>query len=187
MRQTFTGDGGAADGPDFEEIRRLLRETLNERRYRHIENVVNYSKDMAEKWGADPEKAETAALLHDYKKNKKQENNDVLHGGLAADAIREEFGIEDEDILNAVRYHTTGRRGMSKLELIVFLADTLEPGREYPGVDRLRKETDKNLYRGALSVLRDLKGYLYKNSIDPVNDTIEAIEWLEDMEKKGEF
>ena len=187
MKQTSTGNAGGAGGPDFEEIRRRLRKTLSERRYRHIENVVNYSKDMAEKWGVDPEKAETAALLHDYKKNKDLENNDVLHGALAADAIREEFGIEDEDILNAVRYHTTGRRGMSKLELIIFLSDTLEPGRKYPGVDWLREETDKDLYRGALIVLKELKGYLYKKSIDPVSDTIEAIEWLEDMDMKGEF
>jgi len=172
---------------DPEDIRRRVREALSQRRYQHVENVVKYSKELSDRWGADREKAEIAALLHDYAKNKRQENNDILHGGLAADAIRREFGIEDEDILNAVRYHTTGRRGMSKLELVIFLADTLEPGRDYQGVERLREEVDRDLYRGALIVLRELKGYLYKNNKNPVEDTIEAIAWLEEMERKGEF
>jgi HD superfamily phosphohydrolase YqeK len=182
MSPISTDESLAANALDLMEVRRKLRERMSEKRYRHVENVIEYAKEMASRWGEDPKKAEIAALFHDYAKDKRLADNDVLHGSLAADAIRGEYGIEDEDILNAVRYHTTGRRGMSRLELIVFLADTLEPARDYPGVEALRAITERDLYRGALAVFRDLKTYLYANSLRPVQDTIEAVAWLEEME-----
>ena len=170
---------------DLEAIRRKLKGLMSDKRYQHVENVVEYSINMARRWGEDPRKAEIAALFHDYAKDKDQENNDVLHGGLAADRIRAEYGIGDEDILNAVRYHTTGRRGMSRLELIIFLSDTLEPGRDYEGVRRLREIANEDLHAGALAVLRDLKQYLWRRQLAPSGDTLAAIEWLEELNRKG--
>jgi predicted HD superfamily hydrolase involved in NAD metabolism len=63
----------------------------------------------------------------------------VLHGPIAAAFLEREFGIDDEEIADAIRYHTTGRPGMGLLEQVVCLADAVEPGRAYPGVERLRQ------------------------------------------------
>ena len=64
-------------------------------------------------------------------------NPSLLHGPVAAVWAEKELGITDRSILDAIRYHTTGRAGMSRLEMVVYLADLIEPGRRYPGVDRL--------------------------------------------------
>jgi HD superfamily phosphohydrolase YqeK len=73
--------------------------------------------------------------------------------------------VEDEDVLNAIRWHTTGRAGMSRLELIVFLADTVEPGRTYDSIGRLRDHCMTDLERGAHQVLVELKKYLEKKGL----------------------
>jgi predicted HD superfamily hydrolase involved in NAD metabolism len=133
---------------------------------------------MARRFGADAYKTEVAALFHDCCKDSSQPGNNLAHAGLAADLMKDEYGCTDEDVLNAVRYHTTGRAGMSRLELIIFLADTLEPGRTYGGVGELREECLKDLHRGALTVLIELEKYLNKEGLEASKDTKEAIMWL---------
>jgi predicted HD superfamily hydrolase involved in NAD metabolism len=102
---------------------------------------------------------------------------------LAADALRDEYGVEDEDVLNAVRYHTTGRAGMSRLEMIVFLADTLEPGRTYEEADELRALAFEDLETGMLRVLEALGVYLKENGFEMTKDSLEAIAWLRDRQR----
>jgi putative nucleotidyltransferase with HDIG domain len=164
-----------------------LREKLSEDRYRHTQNVLCMAVDMAERFGADADKTRLAALFHDYRKGDGAEDDNLLHGSMAADVLRDEYGVEDADVLNAVRYHTTGRRGMSRLEMIVFLADTLEPGRTYEGVDELRKLAFEDLEAGTLRVLKELGVYLKRNGCEMTADSLEAIDWLEaeNREKKN--
>jgi nicotinate-nucleotide adenylyltransferase len=157
----------------------LVREKEGDARFAHTKRVIDLAAEMARRFGADPDKTYLAALLHDFAKDPAGgvENN-LLHGRLAADAARREFGIEDEDVLNAIRFHTTGRGGMSRLELIVFLADTVEPGRTYQSIGRLRETCLDSLEHGAYAVLVELKAYLLEKGFEATQDTEDAIEDL---------
>ncbi|MDR2163836.1 MAG: bis(5'-nucleosyl)-tetraphosphatase (symmetrical) YqeK [Clostridiales Family XIII bacterium] len=164
---------------DIKRIEEIVRARENPRRFEHTMNVMGMAVRLARLYGVDESRARIAALFHDLCKDCEKPGNDLSHAGEAADLMQSEYGIGDEDVLNAVRYHTTGRAGMSKLELVVFLADTLEPTRSYEGVTRLRGLVHANLYRGALEVIRELNVYLVKSGIEPAQDSLDAIEWLE--------
>jgi HD superfamily phosphohydrolase YqeK len=141
--------------------------------------------EMGRIYGEDPEKIRLAALFHDYCKDSSKENNALAHAGEAADILKNEYGVTDEDVLNAVRYHTTGRKDMSRLELIIFLADTLETGRTYAGADRLRSLAYTDLYACGLAVLTELKVYLDQNGFEMGRDGDEAIAWLREARTEG--
>lgn len=87
----------------------------------------------------------------------------MIHGPLAGIIARDVFGIEEKDILNAVIYHTTGRENMTKLEKIVFLADKLEPKRDYPGVDTIREAAQIDLEKAMLLTIDNTMKYLIEN------------------------
>lgn len=113
---------------------------------------------MAERFGESPEKASIAALTHDYAKERSDEEfqlaieqgdyedkkelikfgNAIWHGLVGADFVARELGITDEAILNAIRLHTTGAAEMSLLDKIIYVADYIEPGRDFPGVEDAR-------------------------------------------------
>ncbi|MDR0875363.1 MAG: nicotinate-nucleotide adenylyltransferase [Clostridiales Family XIII bacterium] len=162
--------------PDLVRIYLEVRRKEGERRFAHTKRVMDLAESMAGRFGEDPEKAALAALLHDYEKDPAGGvENDLAHGPMAAEAARNLFAVEDEDVLNAIRWHTTGRAGMSRLELIVFLADTVEPGRTYDSIDKLRGHCLEDLERGAAQVLAELKKYLEKKGLDVSPDTLAAI------------
>lgn len=115
------------------------------------------AEELALIHGVDTKKAYLAGLLHDIAKGwcrfglKKhaekhgvaadayeQDNPELLHGRLGAAIACKELGIDDEDVLNAICWHTTGRAGMSLLEKIIYIADLTEPGREFEGIDQIR-------------------------------------------------
>jgi len=170
----FDIDPDALDG--------VLRAHFSAHRYEHTQGTLELAFELGDRFGEDPQKVTLAALLHDYCKIEGSgEENNLLHGGMAADIMEREFGITDADILNAVRYHTTGRRGMSRLEMILFLADTLEPGRTYADVDRLREIALRDLYAGTYETLRSLEIYLDREGFLMTPDSIEALAWLEEM------
>jgi predicted HD superfamily hydrolase involved in NAD metabolism len=146
------------------EIRERVRRELSPERFRHTEGVVRTAEQLALRHGADPEKARLAAWIHDVAREwewarlvdtaRRFEVEPaffdvpaVLHGPVAAGLAREWFGVDDEDIRNAIRYHTSGRVGMTRLEMVLCLADAIEPGRRYPGVDRLRTVAEEDLER----------------------------------------
>ena len=164
-----------------ESVRRylLVREKVGAERFEHTKRVIDLAVSMAERFGESMEKAELAALLHDFSKDPAGGvENDLGHGDMAAEAAHDEFGVSDEDVLNAIRYHTTGRAGMSRLERIVFLADTVEPGRTYDSIARLRETCLDDLDRGTLTVLVELKEYLLRKGLTVSADTEAAIEEL---------
>ncbi len=152
---------------DIDKLRKKVEEKLSAKRFKHVLGVEEMCVILAEKNGADIEKARIAALLHDYMKETnievlKEMCKDVpeikgyetlleiLHGFAGAMAAEKEFGIKDTDILNAIKYHTIGRENMSLLEKIVYIGDAIEMGRNYPCVDEIRKETLKDLDSGII-------------------------------------
>ena len=129
-------------------------------------------------------KAELAGLLHDCAKNMdndkkihicdknnisysslEAENAFLLHGKVGAYIAKTKFGIEDEDILNAIIWHTTGRPGMSILEKIIFIADYIEPSRKpLPELDYIRKLAFEDLDMAMKAILVNIIKYLQLNN-----------------------
>ena len=154
--------------------RKLLKERLLEKRYIHSLNVADSARQLAQKYGADEEKAYFSGLVHDIMKNASEEEqlqimekggiilsrtekvNRKLWHAMAGEAyLRLEMGITDRDILNAVRYHTTGRAGMSLLEKVVYIADYISVERDYDDVDVMRElSMNKGLDEAALYALK---------------------------------
>ena len=141
-----------------DEMKTLLKKRLSKKRYNHSLNVADAAYKLAEQEGEDTHKAYIAGLLHDICKEDAPDEQLALalkgnmslsgaelsakalwHGPAGAYLIKKELGIDDPDILYAVRYHTIGRPGMSKLEEIVYLADLISDDREYKDVDKMRK------------------------------------------------
>lgn len=142
----------------LEHFRDILKNRLSDRRFYHSCMVSVEAKKLAEKYGADIKKAEFAGLVHDIEKDTPTENqlekiakyniklDDVessapklLHAIAGFAVLKNEYEVTDEDILNAVRYHTTARANMSILEKIIYLADFISADRKYEGVEKLRK------------------------------------------------
>ncbi|MCL6456691.1 MAG: bis(5'-nucleosyl)-tetraphosphatase (symmetrical) YqeK [Gorillibacterium sp.] len=147
----------------FNELMEAVRRELPVKRWEHTLGVMQSAKELAHKYGADPDKAELAGLLHDFCKYWPTERqrlvileselpNELLnydkplwHAPVGAYVVSQEFGIKDEDVLNAIRYHTSGRVGMTLLEKVVCLADYIEPGRVYPEVETIRLLAETSL------------------------------------------
>ena len=154
--------------------RKLLKSRLLEKRYIHSLNVADSARELADKYGCDQEKAYFAGLVHDIMKNASEEEqlqimekggiilsrtekvNKKLWHAMAGEAyLRVEMGISDEDVLNAVRYHTTGRAGMSLLEKVVYIADYISAERDYEDVNVMRElSTNEGLDEAALYALK---------------------------------
>ncbi|HUM56656.1 MAG TPA: bis(5'-nucleosyl)-tetraphosphatase (symmetrical) YqeK, partial [Bacillota bacterium] len=116
------------------------------------------------------------------------QNPDLSHSKIAAFLMEKELDIRDEDVLNAVKYHTTGRANMSKLEKVIFLADSIEPGRDYPGIEKIRELSNKDLDAACLSAIENTIEYLHRQDINIDPDTEKAREWLQKtISKKGDL
>lgn len=153
----------------------FLRKSLPISRLTHTLGVMNLAKTYAKRLKVDEEKAVKAAMLHDvakyldpkdYPDFTLDENvpKSVVHQFLGAYIAENVLSVKDEDVLNAIRYHTTGRENMSALEKIVFTADLLEEGRTYEEAPYLRAQVDKDFDEGFKLCLKRLKYFLSKTS-----------------------
>lgn len=154
---------------DMKKYYELAEKTLSERRFIHSRNVACAAVKLAEKHGCSPEKAELAGILHDITKEVSAENQlqIIESGGIILDDIyknspqllhavsgmvycRDSLGITDEEVLSAIRYHTTAKGNMTLLEKIIFIADFISDERDYDDVDIMRAECEKSLEAGML-------------------------------------
>lgn len=180
---------------DIARIDEYMQTELTERRIRHTEGVVKTAVDLARHYGEDPEKALVAAKCHDVCRKWDEErlnafiefngldprylsNINLAHSKAASLVAQMAFRIEDEDILNAISYHTTGRANMSLLEKIIFLADAIEPGRDYDGVEALRTLAFKDIDAACLASLESTRDYVLARGQMLDEDTDAAIAWL---------
>lgn len=108
----------------------------------------------------------------------------LAHSKVAAAYMEQELGVTDRDLLNAVSYHTTGRAGMSTLEKILFLADSTEPGRTFPGVDELRRLADVDLDAACAFSCRRTVKYVRERGLDLDEDTLAAERYFEELLKE---
>lgn len=182
---------------DMEKLCNMLKKELDDERYAHTLGVMYTSGALAMCYGYDMEKAMVTGLLHDCAKcipNKKkikmceknnieispweEQNPFLLHSKLGAFLAKNQYGIEDEEILNAILYHTTGRADMGILEKITYISDYIEPRRaKAPRLNEIRKAAFEDMDRALRMIMEDTLYYL-KNSfhvIDPI--TQEAYEF----------
>lgn len=140
-----------------------VKEQVSEKRFKHILGVEQAALELARANNYELEKASVAALVHDYAKERSDSefkalivqtgleqdllnwNNFIWHGVVGAEIIKKELKITDEEILNAVRRHTVGAKEMTMLDQIVYVADYIEPGRDFPGVDQARQLAAESL------------------------------------------
>lgn len=158
--------GNDGDDMELDEMLEKLKSTLSEKRYIHSLNVADTAVKMADHYGVDREKIYLAGILHDCGKFCKDDmaREYVKKIGYQADAIewaqpgllhsvigehmaRQEYGVTDAEILGAIRWHTTGRAGMSVFEKIIYIADYIEPGRKFEGLEDMRAEAFRDLDR----------------------------------------
>lgn len=165
-------------------IEAFVKEKVKPERFEHTVGVVNMARELAHKYGANPDKAEIAAWFHDAYR----EEGNLEHGPKAAEQLELLFGIKDPEILNAIRYHTTGRCGMGLLEKIIYLADSLEKNRNYPGVQELREMTPNTIDEYVYILMVRTKKYVESLGIKFNDRSIAAIQELAiRLEKEEEY
>lgn len=176
-----------------------VKKILPPKRYQHTLGVVKVAISLAKQYNVNEHRAEIAALLHDISKCMTMKElhfyvdsdetlkyygtmGELLHGFAGSVYAKQELKIYDVDILNAIKYHTIGRRGMTILEKIIYLSDAIEPNRNYPNVDLIREkattcineailfEVDKKLQH-----LLEINATIHPNTVDMRNCIIGEI------------
>ncbi len=182
----------------------IIKNRLTSKRLFHSICVAEKAKHLAEKYGSDAEKAYTTGLVHDIMKNESVEKmlqmieNDgqvltesekaitvTLHAIAGEIYLRKELGVTDEEVLSAVRWHTTGKEDMSLFEKIIYVADLVSEDRDYPDVNEVRQlaeeNLDKTLLRGLSFTIEDnAKKYKLIHA-----DTVKAYNYLISSYRKG--
>src|SRR5919202_1357351 len=173
------------------------RERLSEKRYTHTLRVADTVERLAELHGLDPKKARLAALLHDSAREVgkeellrvadeegiatselERERPVLLHGPVAAKLARKDLGVEDGEVLEAVHAHTTGEPGMGPWALALYVADKIEPDRDQPGVEDLRKLALEDLRHATTAALEDSISYNERRGRPTHPKSRQALEWL---------
>ncbi len=179
-----------SSGKDRLELIRSVQKELKYSRFIHTMGVAVTAASLAERFGEDMHRAETAGILHDCAKymdvdkmeslcrknglelsEMEKGNAALLHSKAGSILAKTKYGIDDPEICSAVRYHTTGRPAMTTLEKIIFIADYIEPGREQaPHLDAIREAAFQDLDKALCMILKDTLGFLTQNSkrIDPM-------------------
>lgn len=196
----------STDGKDI--VRKIsradeyARSWLSDKRYGHTRRVAETARELAGLHGVDPERAYFCGMLHDLAREMgkgdllefaerygipvgefERHQPSLLHAPVAAELAFGEFGVEDQEILAALRAHTTTAPGMSPLALVLYLADKVEPGREYPGVKELRRVARENeLHEAARIILRDQTLHTEGRGREVHPDSRAALEWLTSTE-----
>lgn len=171
----------------------IVKPQLTGRRYQHTIRVTDTAIELAKQYGVDEEKSELAGILHDYAKFRppeemksiieKEENipgdllqyaEELWHAPVGAYLVEHEVGVGDEEILLAIQYHTTGRANMTLLEKVIFLADYIEPGRDFAGVDTVRKLAKNDLDRAVIQSLSNTVEFLMNRKQTVYPETIAA-------------
>lgn len=175
---------------DLKSLQKQVRFALSDDRYEHTLGVMYTAESLAMRYGADMSKAAIAGLLHDCAKcipnnhkiklckkydielsEMEEKNPSLIHAKLGAYLAKKEYGIADDEIISAIRWHTTGKPEMSMLDMIIYLADYIEPNRDKaPNLKKIRKLCFINLEEAFFEVLKETLSYLsdHPDMIDPM-------------------
>ncbi|GAB6929518.1 bis(5'-nucleosyl)-tetraphosphatase (symmetrical) YqeK [Paenibacillus sp. JCM 10914] len=184
-----------------EELMNAVSAQMPGKRWEHTLGVMETAVILAERFGADPVKADLASILHDVAKYWPIEklrqalidsgaNQELLrhdkqlwHAEVGALVAEQDYGITDLEVLNAIRYHTSGRVEMSLLDKVVCLADYIEPGRDFPDVNNIRDLANHSLEEAliagldtTISFLLSRRQIIYPLTVLARNDLIKQME-----------
>ncbi|WP_226680155.1 bis(5'-nucleosyl)-tetraphosphatase (symmetrical) YqeK [Sutcliffiella horikoshii] len=175
-----------------EKALRLVKEQLTDRRYVHTIGVMETALELAERYGVDKEKAELSAIFHDYAKFRDKEemrriiidqkmpqdllqfHDELWHAPVGAYLVEKEAGISDPEVLEAIRCHTSGKIKMSMLDKVLYVADYIEPGRDFPGVEQVRESAKTSLDIAVIQSMKNTITYLLKRNQPVYPDTFHA-------------
>ena len=147
-----------------------LRADIPQKTFEHVCRTTLYALKLNTSLNLPFKKVFLSALLHDCAKHEKTEMEGVpapvVHQYRGADVAKDRYGIEDSDVLNAIRCHTTGKPEMTTLEKLIFCADVLEEGRDYPGVDDLRKTIEADFEKGFRACVKSCYDHLIATGKD---------------------
>jgi len=196
LRQGLYGTNVDLKQLPLEKLRPIALSYLKNKRIPHVLGTEQEAVRLAQRYGADVEKARIAALLHDCTKKLTMEEQlelcekygiqldelervalKLLHSKTGAEIARDVFGV-DEEIYSAIWYHTTGHADMTKLEKIIYLADYIEPTRDFPGVEELRRACYEDLDKGLLLGLEMSIAEMTAMGNPVHHATVEARSWL---------
>jgi predicted HD superfamily hydrolase involved in NAD metabolism len=182
----------------LERAEALARSRLSERRYEHTLRVADTAENLAMAHDLEADRARLSALLHDAAREMgpeeflnladkwgiqvgepEQQSPKLLHGPVAAELAKRELGVDDEEVLEAVRAHTTGRPGMGPLALVLYVADKIEPARDYPSVGRLRRLAGEDLNGAAAESLRRAIAHNQERGKPTHPASLKMLDWLE--------
>lgn len=180
-----------------EEMITYVKNKIGEKRFKHSLNTAKEAVSLAKRYNADEDKAYIAGLLHDVAKGlPKQEleaaasennieidkyeklNPELIHGKIGAAMVKRDLGINDEEILSAIKWHTTGYKNMTLLEKIIYLADIIEPGRNFKETDELRAIAYKDIDDAMIFGLRHVMKFVKSKGLTLHPNSLEAYESL---------
>ena len=180
-------------------LKQYLKQHLSKKRYKHTVQVAQVAKALAEIYNIDPFKAAYASLAHDIAKEMSNEeameyikkyhikldpsivhNPNLAHGEIGAIILEKKFNCTDQEILDAVKWHTYGEKNMSLLSKLVYMADIIEPSRHFEGVDELRILAPINLDQAILRFYDLCQGYFEENNQKMHLNTYEMIETIKE-------
>ncbi|WP_117169163.1 bis(5'-nucleosyl)-tetraphosphatase (symmetrical) YqeK [Paraliobacillus sediminis] len=183
----------------------IVKSHLKLPRYEHTIRVADTAIALAKHYGQPVDKIELAAIFHDYAKYRDldemkrwietsttlpkdllEHHTELWHGPVGALLVEREVGVTDRTILQAIHWHTTGKAFMSTMEKIIFLADYIEPGRKFPGVEAVREQAKQNLDYALFLALKNTIQHLITHNQKIYPDTIHAYNYLNSKNKLGD-
>ncbi|MFA4904956.1 MAG: bis(5'-nucleosyl)-tetraphosphatase (symmetrical) YqeK [Candidatus Margulisiibacteriota bacterium] len=183
--------------PDQNSLKAGLKKLLPKDRFEHSLRVMEQAEELARRFKVSAEQAGIAALLHDCSRYLDRQGMlkrarelgfkidpieelepKLLHARLSAAIARDQFGIDDPDVLKAIESHTVGRPNMSTLEKVVYLADHIESDRAYSGVEKVRELAEKDLDRAILASIGKMIAHLVEQDLPIFEGTILTRNWL---------
>jgi len=187
-------------GSDFIKLCAAVRARTDEYRFRHALSVARMAERLALRYGVSTLKARTAGVLHDvarlwkpnaalaYAQSHGLPVSDIaraapvlMHAAIGAEIARCNFGIEDRDVLGAIAHHTVAGIGMSDLEKVVYVADSIEPGRTFPQRAALEAAAFRSLDEGLFACVRGSMDHLTARRVAVAQETLAL---YEDMMKR---
>lgn len=175
-----------------EELARNMENALSKTRYKHVLRVEKTALELAERYDVDKEKVSIAAIAHDYAKERSDEEmmdliisenqdlemlqfgSNIWHGPIGSVLLKNEFNISDDEILEAVKYHTIGAPKMSKVAQVIYIADFIEPKRSFRGVEKARQLAEESLEKTLAYIVRHTLKNLVKRNMKVYPKAIET-------------
>lgn len=195
-----------SDRDYYKKLRKKVKDVMTKARYEHTLGVEFTAASLAMRYGVDIDKAEIAGLLHDCAKciddedkfddckkykieltDVEKRNPFLIHSKLGAVYANKLYGIDDEEVISAIRFHTTGKPDMTLLEKIIFIADYIEPGRDKaPNLKEIRQMAFIDIDEAMYMILKDTLDYLDKGEGEKDELTKETFLYYKEIHDKKE-